>query len=231
MRAVLFPLFALVPFVAAGSLVVAACTGVSELAVGSTPTPADAGGDAASGTGTPDAMLTGTLLDKLEARCALPAGQIDVYTNAAQLSTRLKGRWYHCRSIVNWDLPRGTGLEYTFVPNGSYAFLDYADGSQLFTPSTDVTKSGEVLYQIFGGTQGDGGADGGDAAVQSDAGGSSPMFIPVDDTTTHNGIFAYLTRATDADLQFQMLFEQNPRKLHMNELGDTPVFATFVPID
>ncbi len=219
------------PIIAGTSLALVACASISELTVGSTPADPDAGADTSPSPASPDAMLTTTLLDKLEAKCAAQAGAIDSYTNAAELSDRLKGRWYHCGSLGNWTLPRGTGLEYLIDPNGHYEFVSYDDKTETFTPSTDVTKVGELLYIVFTGTPSDGGAEGGDASVQSEAGGAGPMFINVDDTTTRNGIFVYLTRATDTDLEFQMLFEQNPRKLHMNELGGTPVLATFVPID
>lgn len=213
-------------FIFAGTaLTLNACAGVTELSVGSTPTPADGGIGV-----TKDGSPTGTLLERLEQKCAAQPGAIDTYTNAAELSARLNGRWYHCGSIGNWSLPRGTGLELAFGTTGSYAFLSYADPTETFTPSTDPDMSGEVDYVVFAGLPSDGGADGGDAAAAADASPGGMMSVAVDDTTTRNGLFVDLARTTD-DLQFQMIFEQNPRKLHTNELGGTPVFATFVPID
>ena len=212
------------------SVVGGGCANVSELTVGGTPGSADAATDSSPTAATPDATLTSTLIDRLEAKCALPAGQSDDYTSAAQLSALLQGRWYHCGAIGNWDLPRGTGLSFRFDQIGTYAFLDYADGSEIFTPSTDVNRSGEILYVAFAGTPSDGGtADAGDGGAEAGVGGS--MYIPWNDTATRNGFFVSLTRAADSALEFQMLFEQNPRKLHTNELGGTPVLATFVPID
>jgi hypothetical protein len=217
--------------VLAAAVALGACATVSELSVGSTPAGPDGGTDAPTITATPDASSTTTLLERLEQKCAAPAGQLDTYTNGAGLSARLKGRWYHCGSIGNWDLPRGTGVELQFGTTGTYAFLNYADSTQLFTPDTSPDMSGQILYLVFAGTPSDGGSDGGDAAGVPEGGQGGSMFIPINDTTTRNGIFVYLTRADLADYEFQMVFEQNPRKLHLNELGATPAFATFVPID
>ncbi len=222
-------LASILAIVIGATLVLDACASVSELSVGSTPVQPDAALDAEPIRATPDAMLTSTLIDRLEAKCALPAGQSVNYTSAAQLSALLKGRWYHCGSIGNWDLPRGTGLAYGFDQIGTYAFLDYADQSESFTPSTDVNRSGQILYVAFAGTPSEGGVTEAGVAADASAGGSTA--IPWNDTTTRNGFFVYLTRAGDADLEFQMLLEENPRKLHLNELGGTPVLSTFVPID
>jgi hypothetical protein len=217
---------------ASASLTIAACGNVTELSVGNTPV-VDGGSDSALVSASPDAMSSTTLLDRLEAKCAAPAGQIDEYTSAAELTTRLAGRWYHCGSLGNWGLPRGTGLEFDFGSVGTYAFLSYSDATQTFTPSSDPDQSGQALYFVSTGVaQPDGGGDGGfDAAGVPEGGAGGAMFVPVDDTTARNGLFVILTRADVDNLQFQMQLEKNPPRLHTNELGATPAFATWVRID
>lgn len=206
-----------------------ACAGVSELTVGSTPAP-DSGTDGPPFLADPN---TGTLLERLDAKCAAAAGQIDTYTSATELSARLAGRWYHCKSTdpSDWNLPRGTGLTFDFNLSGTWAFLDYADQTQAFTPSTDPDRSGGLYYYVFAGAPSEAGVEAGDGSAVPDASAFSSMFVAFNDATTRNGLFVELQSGNVENYQFQMLFEKNPRKLHLNELNGTPVLATFVPID
>ncbi len=209
------------PILAAMSLAVSACAGVSELSVGAAPTQGE------GGTGT----LGSTLLDNLEAKCAAATGASDGYMNAAELSSRLNGRWYHCASIGNWSLPRGTGTQFQLGAQGNYAFLGLNATEDSFVASADPMQRGQIVYHAFTGTST---FDGGDAGGLTDVyagGGVSEMEVPINDMTTRNGFFVYLEASDGNTLEFQVLFEQNPPKLHLNELGGAPALATFVPID
>jgi hypothetical protein len=194
-------------------LAVSACGNVTDLSVGQI-------------TATPEGGATITL-DKLEARCAAAPGQVDSFKSAAELSSRLSGRWYHCTSNdpnTNWALPRGTGMIYSFDQDGTWALLDYADAQQTFTPSADPDRNGALKFYVVTGVASDSGTG------DNDAGPFDGMFIPLDETTTRYGIFLRQQRLTD-DYQFEPSFDQNPRRLHLHELNLGGVSADFVPID
>jgi hypothetical protein len=55
--------------------------------------------------------------------------------------------------------------------------------------------------------------------------------LPLHDTSSRNGFFVYLARATERDLQFQADLETNPRRMHLRELGGDPALGVFVPAD
>lgn len=205
------------------------CAGVTPLSVGGgDPSTTDASSEASIAP-TDDGGLTTTLLQKLEARCAAPPGPSDDFANAAELSARLQGRWYHCQSLSNWtDLQPGAGLELHFGPAGSYAFLNFDATTQSFVRNTDVDWSGEAQYLVYRVIAKEGGAPEGGLG---DAGSSAAVNIPVDDTNTLNDIVLSLARTNLDNILFDARFSKGPRKLQLNELGGSPVKATFVPID
>ena len=224
----------------------AACGNVINLNVGDLAPQADDGGPRDEAT-LAESSVTTSLLDVLTARCAAASGSPSYYTNAAELTTHLKGRWYYCPSLGNWQLPPGTGLELDFTSTGSWAFLTMTAAGDGFTASSDPDHSGQILYYIppqvilteggvvtvEAGPEG-GGTDGGSGATDgATADGSSPNqgFIPVDDTATLNGIEVFFTRADFDDFHFIIDFEASPQKMVFQEVGVDPVHAVFVPID
>ena len=225
---------------------VAACGdvgGVTELSVGSTPSGAD-GGTAGSSLVTaspdatsPDTTSTGTVMDLLNTKCAAEPGQADYFTSAAELTTKLRGSWYHCPSNdpSDWQLPAGTGMAFEFSSTSTWAFLDYASTPQTFAPSSDPARSGSLVYLVFAGTLPEGGPIS-DGSVQPDSGGYMNMEIPFNDPVSRNGIFVELTTNNAAPRRFQVVFQQNPRKLQLQELASgggsgAVVNATFVAIN
>ena len=107
---------------------------------------------------------------------------------------------------------------YRFEAPSSWALLDYGDAQQSLTPSTDPDRYGSLTFYAITGTV--------------TAGEFDTIPIPLDDTTTRNGIVLYLQHASENDAwQFQPTFEQNPRRLHITEFNKGGITANFVPID
>jgi hypothetical protein len=218
-----------------------ACGSAMELDVGSNAQTAAPAPDASVAPRSFGTTQPASITRRLEQLCANPHGPASDYLNAAELTQHVRGRWYHCGSIGNWALPPGTGLEFTFGATGAYAFLSLCEAPTCvgltkdgFVASTDPDQSGQVLYLAFNGTTTfDAGPEGGtsEGGASDAAASGGDLFVPVDDTTPRNGIFLYMTRADTSDFEFQVTFEENPRRMTLRELGGDPVLAEFVPID
>lgn len=168
----------------------------------------DAASDAAA-----DAVVDATpsLLERLRARCAAPAGPADYCENAAALSSRIVGRWYYCPDRGNWVAPP-EGVELRLAPEPAWAFLSF-DGDGGFVAATDDLHSGRLRYV---------------APIAVD-GGAEEEVAP-SDSTSRNGIELALDRSEEP-LRFIPDFEKEPRVMQLRELGGDPARGVFVPID
>jgi hypothetical protein len=207
----------LVTAVTAAALLGAACA-VRALDVGSDeqPLPLEAGPSDAGPEA--DAEAGPTLLEALAARCAAPSGSPDYFTSAAELTQRLRGRWFYCPQSSNWFTPPD-GIDFELAASGTFAYLHVDAAHDTLVASTDPNESGDVLYQAPVGGFMDAGTEGG---VEGD--------VPIDDTFPRNGLSVALVRA-DYNFFFVPVFESGPRRMLLRELGDNPAQGIFVPID
>jgi hypothetical protein len=170
----------------------------------------DAGdaGDAAT-TDAPTALL-----QRLAERCAAKAGTADYYANGAELTTRLRGRWYACDLEGVWSAPP-QAVSFAPGPNGTYAFLALSSAGDDFVPSSAPGDVGGLEYTVPAGAPGD-----------------PNETIAFDDTSPRNGFTLQLVRGLPrSNFEFIPDFETNPRRLRLRELGPDPAIGVFVPID
>jgi hypothetical protein len=198
-------------------LLVAACGGVA---------PLDVGENTAAGTTTPS-TTTATLMQTLDAKCAQPLGPPDDFMTAAELTQKIRGRWYACPDATQDWLPHGTALDFTFDANGGhFQFLFIDDSGTTFVPQMGTDVSGPLDYLVFTGMEGiaDAGPDGAGA-------GTTETFVQWTDGTPQNNINLYFDRTSD-NLEFVPELTQGAqRKLQLRELGGSPAHVVFVPVE
>jgi hypothetical protein len=209
--------------------------GAGAFAIGCAVTALDVGGDSPSvepsdAAAAQDASMDApvTLLERLSARCAEPSGAPDYFASAAELTQRLRGRWYFCPALGNWAKPP-QAIEFTFTSSGVWAFASLDDAGADFVASTDPDETGGVLYLVPMAAPSDASAEGGDGAA-ADA-GTTEVPVPIDDTSPLNGFELQLVRGDANDSFFIPEFELSPRRMRLRELGGDPALGVFVPID
>jgi hypothetical protein len=209
-----------------------ACTKVTALDVGALDASVPDAPEIDSSVPTMDAGETPLTLSQILAqRCAAGKGSVDDFNNAAELSQRLRGRWYFCPTPVNWSLPPGSGVDFEFGDGGTFQFLLINDAGTDFSRTSGTDNNGPLLYLVFTGMEGiaDGSAaDGSNNGANADA--STEAFVAWDDPTARFNINLFFDRV-QGNLEFVPELTISPRTLTLRELGGTPASAMLVPID
>jgi hypothetical protein len=202
--------------------------GLVALALHCSPTPLDVGSAAApsstSDARSPpapavDAASAVTLDAQLRAVCAAASGPADRYDSAAQLTSRLTGRWFACYAAA--DAPLESGAGFSFDGAGHWSMLDWNAGHDGFVEATDSVRSGAVRFLAF--------ADA-DAGAGASDGGTSSQFVALDDPTPRGGLFVYLDRDSASSIVEQIDFEREPRKMDLREAGPRGSAGYLVPV-
>jgi hypothetical protein len=156
---------------------------------------------------------------RLNALCNEPAGTVERYGSARDLTEILVGRWYLCGDPSTSPLLDPAGVE--FDATGHWTILQWGPDRASLTPSADPDQRGPFEYYAFSDP---------DAGVGADGGGG-PRSVGHYDPQPRGGLFIYLKRAVSIDIVILVDFERGPRRMSMRAVGPSNLAAFYVATD
>jgi hypothetical protein len=166
-----------------------------------------------------------TLEERLRARCNEAHGQRDPYRSAAELLSKLTGRWYLCTAPAVSPLGQD-GIE--LLPDAGWHRLVWPDAPHDSLVAADTPQErGGLRCVAFADPDAGAGLDGGPGA---DA-GTSTAEVPCDDPTPRQGIFVYLEPESGPTHVLSIELEQSPKRQLASEVGPSSETAELVPAD